>query len=143
MNQETYTLFGKDNIRPFSGIPTARNMKTELSDIEIAKTENGIYRFFRHVNLFHQKRKMAVFSYNDLLNVFGLAYTSSSDFAMFTNTNSEIFLQTGKFSNAENAEARALAKYSIRHFAVSNAGEIVCICLDAQENEFNFIIGKI
>jgi hypothetical protein len=98
-------------------------MLQEWNDKEFQTVKEAIRKLFgmkRLIDLQGITRFMK--DYESIELFFGLPYTSSSDFAMLSNTNTIYYLDT------EN-------KYNIDCFGLGKDGKVYIFCTDADENE--------
>lgn len=102
-------------------------LKTEFNAIEYNVIYERLYRLFQFNRLLnHRNETKNILSYDDFLDFFGLPYTSGSDFACLSVTNSEYEILPG---------------ICLKYFALTNDGRIIAIAKDRDENYSYFDLG--
>lgn len=113
---------------------TTPKLKTEWSSKDFTTVQKAISNYFRKtfVNCMHddiQGKLSAAHTFNQYDQLFGLAYTSSSLFAMYSICNTEVYFDYGK---QWNFECFGLAE--------GNSGFVYALLHDKNENEIYFPI---
>lgn len=104
------------------------NFKKELTDKDIKHLQAKIYKHFTDNARIDRHNKMVMArNFNELDNYLGLAYTSSSSFAMLSVCNEEVYLDTEK-------------QYSYNCFGIDNNGFAFACCDDSEENSLYIFI---
>lgn len=107
---------------------TDNDFKKEWNDTEFTKVYKKVYRLFSGKFLTDHRGDKRYMSSNDSIDdFFGLPYTSSSSFAMISNTNTQYYIDTDN-------------SFNIEYFALTNNGDVVMAVWDTDENEKLFII---
>lgn len=105
-----------------------RALKQEFSEIEYNVIYERLFRLFQFSRLQnHRGESKGIIGYDDFLDFFGLPYTSGSDFACLSVTNSEYEI---------------LPDWFLKYFALTETGDIIAIAKDAGENYRYFNLGK-
>lgn len=105
-----------------------RDLKREFSEIEYNVISERLFRLFQFSRFQnHRGESKGIIGYDDFLDFFGLPYTSSSDFACLSVTNSEYEI---------------LPAWYLKYFALTESGDIIAIAKDADENYSYFNLGK-
>lgn len=98
----------------------------EFSDVQFNVIRERLFRLFQHNTLESTnggKKQRYISSYNDFIDFFGLPYTSSSDFACLTVTNSEYIIGINIYEQP----------ISLAYFAIDTKNRIIAIGKDADE----------
>ena len=114
------------NLQEVTDKPT---FKAEWTDADEKKVNKAVKNLFSMKTLTdHRGAKHTMYTLSDIENFFGLPYTSSSSFAMISNTNTEFHVDTDN-------------QYNIEYFALTDDNKVILSAWDREENEKNFIIG--
>jgi hypothetical protein len=104
-------------------------MKKEWSDTDEKTVNRAIKKLFSMQTLTdHRGQKQTMYTMANIEDFFGLPYTSSSSFAMISNTNTEYYIDTDN-------------QYNIEFFALTEDNRVILSAWDKEENEKYFIIG--
>ena len=107
---------------------TDSSFKKEWTDEDEKKVNHAIKKLFIMKTLTDYRGvKRSLNRWCDIEEFFGLPYTSSSSFAMISNTNTEYFIDT------EN-------QFNIEYFALTEDGKVILSAWDRKENEKYFVI---
>jgi hypothetical protein len=100
----------------------------EWNDSQWNLVHNTIEKFFKGKTLQdHRGQYKRLSNMESIEDFFGLPYTSSSSFAMISNTNTMYHIDIEK-------------QYNISYFALTNNNEVVLIAEDNNENEKYYIL---
>lgn len=105
-------------------------MKTHLTGSEIKQLQRAISKHFYSNPRFDRHNKIVGAQSNGFKaidNTLGLAYTSSSSFAMLSICNTEVYLDTER-------------KYTYQCFGMEVSGFCVALCQDVEGNELYIYI---
>lgn len=106
----------------------AANDKNLLPELDIDAVNQVIFEYFKGRLLWDHNRKSHIIRKPDhLFELFGLGYTSSSEFAGLWNTNSDVEYKDG---------------FYIKGFAVTRSGQVVMLTKDVNENWRYYAIGN-
>ncbi len=95
---------------------------TEWNDKQFKKVNRTLMKLFKgHVLTDHRGRKILITTQSVLDNFFGLPYTSSSGFAMLSNTNTLYYV------DADN-------KYNLEYVALDKNENVYLVAYDKDEN---------
>jgi hypothetical protein len=102
--------------------------KAEWNDTEYKKINKAVKNLFSMKTLTdHRGNKKTLYTMDQIEDFFGLPYTSSSSFAMISNTNTQYYVDT------EN-------KFNIEYFALTEDNRVILSAWDEDENEKYFLI---
>jgi hypothetical protein len=97
-------------------------MLQEWTDNDFKKIKQALKNFFLFKSLQTKDGVKIVYTYNDLENLLGLPYTSSSNYAGVWITNTELY-------------SNDFPGFKYEGFAITNGGKCVGILWDKDENE--------
>ena len=109
--------------RSLNELSSAPAFKPEWSDEDEKTVNKAIKNLFSMKTLTdHRGQKRTMYTMDQIQDFFGLPYTSSSSFAMVSNTNTECFIDDEK-------------QYNIEYFALTKDNKVVMGVWDREENE--------
>lgn len=105
---------------------------TEWNADQFKTVKKAILSYFksRKFETLHNVNLSNIRTFNDLDNILGMAYTSTSSFAMYSICNTEVYFDDN-------------AIYNIICFGLSTDGLVYCLLYDLNESELLFPISKI
>ena len=104
-------------------------IKKEWNEQDNKTVNHAIKKLFlMQVLTDHRGSKRTMYTMSSIEDFFGLPYTSSSSYAMVSNTNTEYYIDTDN-------------QFNIEHFALTEDGKVILSAWDKEENEKYFIIG--
>jgi hypothetical protein len=115
-----------NTLKPYEGNDST--FKAEWNDKDQKIINAALRRCFSMKTLEdHRGQKQTMYTLSHIENFFGLPYTSSSSFAMISNTNTESFI------DQEN-------KWNIEYFALTEDNKPILAAWDREENEKYFTL---
>ena len=103
--------------------------KTDWTDTDEKTVNKAIKKLFLMQTLTdHRGSKKTMYTMANIEDFFGLPYTSSSSFAMVSNTNTEYYIDMEK-------------QYNVEYFALTEDNKVILSAWNREENEKYFIIG--
>jgi hypothetical protein len=109
-------------------LPESHHLRRDLTDKQIQSVISLLTRFYIGEQIADRNTVNTIRNANDLSEVFGLAFTSSSAFAALWNTNSEVEFVTGQY---------------IQGFTLDVFNRVLVYTHDADEQEKWFSIGYV
>jgi hypothetical protein len=104
------------------------DFKKEWSDADNTKVNKALRRLFvGHPLIDHNGNRCFINSFTALENFFGLPYTSSSSFAMISNTNTRYCIDKNE-------------AWNIEYFALDTNNNVILSVWDRDENEKFYIL---